>query len=121
MTDLREFASRYIVRDDGSQDAPWSLEISGRLGTIYPRSEDGTLAVLATSAHAIRKLTEAGLKVLQRGDGEAVLIFAPKDLDRVAAMIRAKKRRQLNLEHRAKAVAALARARLAMPRPVLSA
>ena len=113
MTDLKAFASRYIVRDDGSNDAPWSLEIPGNGGTIYPHGAGGSLAVLAHSTGSIRRLAALGLKVAQRGDSEAVFIFDPRQLEEVAALIQAKRRRQLSPEHRAAAVAALARARQA--------
>lgn len=113
MTDLRAFADRYVVRDDGSHDSPWSLEIPGRLGAIYPNGADGSLAVLALSTRTIRKLATLGLKVAQRGDTEASFLFDPCLLDKVAAIIKAKRRRKLSPEQRAAAVAVLARARAA--------
>ena len=112
MTDLRAFSSRYVTRDDGSHDPPWSLEIPGKLGAIYPHGASGSLAVLTQSSRAIRKLVALGLKVVQRGDTEAAFMFDPRQIDQVAAIIQAKRRRRLSPEHRAAAVAALARARM---------
>lgn len=92
MTDLRAFTDRYAVRDDGTQDPPWSLEIPGTWGAIFQHDEGGRLAVLAQSTAAIRKLAALGLKVTQRGDTEAVFIFDPRHLSEVAAIVQAKRR-----------------------------
>lgn len=89
MADLRSLAGgAYLVRDDGSGEP----EIPGALGSIYCYSERSpALAVLAQTAHAVRKLAELGLKVLQRGDGEASFRFDPQLLPQVAAIIGARK------------------------------
>lgn len=93
-TDLRAFADRYTVRDDGTQDPPWSLEIPGNLGAIFQHDDCGRLAVLAHSTAAIRRLSELGLKAVQRGDCEAVFVFDPRLLDQVAAIIQAKRKQR---------------------------
>ncbi|MBI3549448.1 MAG: hypothetical protein HY078_10445 [Elusimicrobia bacterium] len=91
MTDLRAFANRYRVRDDGTGDAPWSLEIPGEYGAIYPHGRNGSLAVLVQSPVALRKLVTLGLKVVQRGDLEAVCVFNPGQIKDVAAIIQAQR------------------------------
>jgi hypothetical protein len=90
MTDLRALAGdAYLVRDDGSGDGP---EIPGEWGAIYTYSERGdALAVLAQSTAAVRKLAALGLKVLQRGDGEASFRFELRLLPQVAAIIGARR------------------------------
>ena len=99
MTDLRSLAGGvYLVRDDGSGDG---LEIPGERGAIYPFSVRGeSLAVLAQSTTAVRKLAGLGLKVLQRGDGEASFMFSPDLLPQVAAIIGARRMRAPERERR---------------------
>lgn len=112
MTDLRNLAGdRYRVRDDGTADLArgeraWCLEIPGKLGTIYPCGFNGDLAVWTALPRMARRLAGLGLRRLQAG-AESSYRFPVSQLDRVAAMIRAKRRRQLSPERRAEVSARL--------------
>lgn len=114
-TNLKSLCSdRYRVIDDGTDDSErservWCLEIPGRHGAIYPHGHGGSLAVRVDSARIAKRFQTLNLKVIQRGDDETVFIFDPRLLDRVAALIVAKRRRRLSPEARAKATERLRR------------
>lgn len=113
MIDLRElFGERYRVVDDGTDDCDRSerlgcQEIRGKHGTIYPYGRNGSLAVRVESSRISARIESLGLKVIQRGDFETVFLFDPKQLNKIAALIQAQKRRQLSAEEKAKLVARL--------------
>ncbi|MDX6768929.1 MAG: hypothetical protein SF051_05310 [Elusimicrobiota bacterium] len=117
MTNLKEqFGDRYKVRDDGTDDSdrkerPWCLEIPCRYGAIYPHSGDGRLAARADSARMSKRLEALGYPVVQRGDQELVCVFPPADLERVADVLQARRRRKLTAEQRAKQAIILSAAR----------
>lgn len=126
VTDLKKLAgNRYCVRDDGTADADrseriWCLEIRGKHGRIYPQGWNGDLAVCADSWRIGKRLAAMGHKQIsgpKTGCTEAVFRFPPADLDRVAEVIQAKKRRHLSPEARVKAVKALAGARARVQGP----
>lgn len=132
VTNLRNtFGAVYKVTDDGTGDSPrsdstWCQEIRGRYGIIYPYGYDGSLAVRFDSktkskinAWAMR-LTREGFKIVQRGDWEIVFRFALSKIDYMATLIKARKRRHLTPEERAKALAALARITKNTRHPVTS-
>lgn len=118
----KKYGNKYKVVDDGTNDPcraerVWCQEIRGRHGAIYPYGHDGTLAVrnesrkenIRTSPRA-KQLEREGLKVIQRGDWEIVFKFEPARIDYIADLIKAKKKRHLSPEQRAKAIEALAKA-----------
>jgi hypothetical protein len=123
VTNLQEkYGKKYKVVDDGSDDPcregrVWCQEIRGRHGAIYPCGLGGSLAVRVESKTRIKnslvaaRLEKEGFKVLQRGEWEIAFRFEPAQLTYIAELIKAKKRKHLSPENRAKALAALAKAR----------
>ncbi|OGS08031.1 MAG: hypothetical protein A2270_03020 [Elusimicrobia bacterium RIFOXYA12_FULL_51_18] len=100
---------KYKVFDDGTDDSCRAervgcQEIRGRYGAIYAYSDD-TLAVRAESRRVGKKIESLGYKVCQRGDFEVVLLFPLTDFGKIAAIIKAQKRRQINPEQRTLLVA----------------
>lgn len=122
VTNLQEkYGSKYKVVDDGTNDTcrdsrVWCQEIRGRHGTIYPYGYNGSLAVrfdsktkAKTNAWA-KRLKKEGFPVIQRGGWEIVFKFESAQIDYIADLIKAKKRRHLSPEQKAQAIAALAKA-----------
>lgn len=113
MTNLRAFAGdRYRVQDDGTQDAmrserAWCLEIPGAHGRIYPLGANGDLGVWTASARIAARLAGMGLRLVQGGE-ESAFRFPPARFEQVAALIQARKRRQLTPEQRVARAARLA-------------
>lgn len=112
----------YKVRDDGTEDSCrenriWCQEIRGKYGVIYPFSNVGQLAVRVVSKTRIKnslvaaRLIKEGYKCVQQGDWEQVFVFEQAKFTSVATLIQAKKRKRLSPENKAKAIAALAKAR----------
>lgn len=116
MTHLQALAGqRYRVVDDGTADPcreerPWCQEIRGRYGAIYPYARDGRLAVRIEAPRIAARAEAWGYPAIQRGEAELVLVFPARDLDRVAALIRAQRRRRLSPEQRASLLKRLGRA-----------
>lgn len=111
-----EYGGRYRVVDDGTDDSDraervWCMEIRGKYGAIYPHGTDGTLAVRVESARVARRFAPLGLQVVQRGDDEVVFLFAADLIDKMAALIRARRRRQVSPERRAQLAQHLREAR----------
>jgi len=125
-----KYGSKYKVVDDGTDDPVreeriWGQEIPGKYGTIYPYGYDGSLSVrfdsktkAKTNAWA-KRLEKEGFPVIQRGDWEIVFKFNPAQIDYIAELIQAKKRRYLNPEQKTMALAALAKAKRHPPKPPL--
>ena len=109
--DLRAlYADKYRISRDEAFDSladPWSHQIPGRCGNIYPLG-DGLLAVDVNYHPAAARKVAAlpGVRVHQDGGwgGEMTLVF-PLDLfDKVPGIVNAKRLpgpRQLSDEHRA--------------------
>lgn len=117
-----QYGDRYRVVDDGTDDRDraervWCMEIRGKYGAIYPHGADGTLAVRVESARVARRFTSLALKVAQRGDDEVVFVFTADLIDKVGALIRARRRRQVSPERRAQLAEGLKRARERAGRP----
>ena len=122
VTNLQEnYGSKYKVVDDGTNDPcraerVWCQEIRGKYGAIYPYGYDGSLAVRIEAKTKVKnnarakKLESEGFPVIQLGDCEIVFKFEPARFDYIAELIKARKRRHLSPEQRAKAMAALAKA-----------
>jgi hypothetical protein len=119
MTDLKKLAGqKYRVVDDGTDDSNraervWCYEIRGKYGKIYPQGWNGDLAVCTYGWRVGSKIAASGFPQISGppGCGEAVFRFPPGDLDRVAAIIKAGRRRQANPERRARLAETLAKAR----------
>jgi len=123
VTNLQEkYGSKYKVVDDGTDDPcraerVWCQEIRGRHGAIYPYGHDGSLAVRIEAKTKVKNNARAGklekerFLVIQRGDWEIVFKFPPDQIHYIADLIKAKKRRHLSLEQRAKVLKTLEKAR----------
>ena len=115
--DLREtYGDRFKVESERavpsertefrSEEAPWLMVIPCQLGQIYPYG--GSLL----SAHTDHRCSRNRLMALdcceiyQLGDTEVTVNFNVRDFDRVAELLKPKKRRRLSPEHRQKLVRA---------------
>ena len=95
-------------RPTGGPKDPWAAMVPCAGGShIYPFAH-GTLALflLGRRPKLTRFLEEIGCEVRTRGDDGTTLVFAVGLFERVAQMIRARKRKRLSPEHRAKLIAA---------------
>ena len=80
---------------------PWSYELRGKRGVVYPAGGDDLIAY-ADKPGAIRAMDGMGLTCRQRGDGEASYRFPAHRLEEVATALLLKKKRTLSLEQREK-------------------
>lgn len=123
VTDLEErFGAKYKVVDDGSNDSDrleriWCQEIRGQYGAIYPCGLDGSLAVRVEGRRIATRMMGLGYKVRQHGDVEVVFQFPLADFERVAAMIKANKKRQVSDELKTQLLQRLAKRKAAVPKP----
>jgi hypothetical protein len=113
MLDLKaQFGDRYqITYDESATDDTdretrlWCARISCRFGFISVHGPD-TLAAWSNHRSVVKRLAElAGVRVHQRGDHEIRVTFASDRLEEIACILRAKRRRRLSEEHRAKLMA----------------
>ena len=121
VTNLKQkYGSKYKVVYDGTDDScraelVWCHEIRGRHGIIYPYGHNGSLAVRIEAKTKIknnavaRRLESEGFPVIQRGDWAINFEFMPEQIDYIAGLIKAKKRRRLSPEQKVQAMAALAK------------
>lgn len=95
--------------EPGMRIDPWNLQIPCKYGSIYPHGEN-KLQAWIVEGHS---LTRAKMKALpcvqihQDAHDELTVIFDLADLPTVAALMGARKRKVLSVEHKAKAAAAL--------------
>lgn len=77
----------------GDRIDPWNIEMVCARGTIYPHG--GSLLQAYTDRPRTRKSLKAlpCVKVHQDGDFETAVIFDVRDFDRVAEVMRPRKRR----------------------------
>ncbi len=116
--DLRALADAHGYRTamDGSADIETNREEKLWLARIPCRRGGGHIGVhgptllsaYATGAAAARLARLDGVRVVQRGDHEARVVFTPDRLDAVATLLQPYRRRQLSPEAREKATARLA-------------
>lgn len=98
---FKELAAKYVIQDDRSGEPPWSWEILTPSGSIYPFSENA-VAVWTRSKHVARKLAGIGLTVLQSGE-EFSFRFDARRLDEIAGIVKARRKRRLNLSQERRA------------------
>jgi hypothetical protein len=112
MLNLKELSGKkYRISLDESYEAGaddngklYYYQIQGRYGHIYTHGPE-RLGVHVKGRLKIGKVGAIpGLKLHQRGETEATYVFAPELLDRVATEIKAKKRRQLTDEQKARLI-----------------
>jgi hypothetical protein len=128
MFDLKAFAGdRYrVALDPSAEDDPrserlWLYRIPCRYGFISVHGED-TLAASTDRRGLIRRLVALeGVRVHQRGDREARVLFPPGRLDSVAGLLRARRRVRLSPEERERRRAQILRARESLRKPPLPA
>lgn len=109
VTDLKNFESKYKIFLDGSkgkhrENRIWEREIRGKHGCIYPYGYDGTLASTITSKRLLKRLEDVCLRIIQEGDWEITFIFKPEDIDKVAKVIRARRKRKITPEMKKKLI-----------------
>jgi hypothetical protein len=122
VVDLRALAGRrYRVsldesaELDGSEaERPWHLRIPCRYGHVYVHGRETLGAYTDRPGVIPRLLAVPGVRVHQRGDTEVTVTFPPDRLDAVAAVLKARRRRQLTEAERARRAAAVAMARLSV-------
>ncbi len=108
--DLRPWADarRYRWRfEEGGDETAWSAEVVCRRGKLYPFGGDDLLAWTDTRGVRAELLgLDPAVTPHQTGDREAVVRFPSRLLDRVAAVLRPRRRRTLDPE-RALAISGL--------------
>jgi len=119
--DLRKTFPAYRTRPTsdhvkGNHLDPWNLEIPcGRWrATVYPHGGSKLQAWITTGrlGVALEELRDAGAVPWQIGEGEATVVFELHDAAAVLGILKARKRKVLTPEHRARSSAALSRTRV---------
>ena len=99
------YGNQYRITYDPSAESeangkndPWMFVIPCQYGEIYPHSN---------KLLSIRSISRVGqelpsLKILNDGDGEAVFLFPPEMMNKVARIVKPRKRRHLSAEHKQK-------------------
>lgn len=92
---LRDFSKFFVVRDDGSGDAP---EIPGKRGLVYTHSAQH-LAALCWSVRISKRLEAMGLKRVQgvTGGEEQTFLLTVEQLRAVSPLLLLKRRRQVQM------------------------
>jgi hypothetical protein len=111
------FGDRYRIGHDpsavtwGERADPWAMTLPCRGGVvIYPHG-DGMLAVEIDYHRHLAKRVGAipGIRLHQGGDRERTFLFPLELFDRVAELVKPRRRRRLSPEHREASRARLAR------------
>jgi hypothetical protein len=117
---LRElFGDRYKIDHDpaawtASERAdPWMMTLPCARGVIYPHGPD-TLALEVDGRRGIAAKVAAipGVTLAQDGDWEKTFLFHVDLFERIAAIVKPRRRRQLSPEQRAASAARLAKHRV---------
>jgi hypothetical protein len=91
---------------------PWMMTIPCRFGVIYPRGGNLLAAEMDYHPSIARRLASLpGVVLTQDGDGEKTFTFQVELFDRVAEILRPRKRRQVPVRQREIGREALARFR----------
>ena len=110
MIDLKAIAgSRWRVtldesaeQDPGGSHSPWNYRLEGRRGHVYCHGQT-TLGVWTDHRGMRRRLLDLlGARLHQGGDREWTIVVSLDHLGAAATIIKARKRRRLSEEHRAK-------------------
>jgi hypothetical protein len=114
---LDEYADRYKLGWDEARQIPgqtrediaWLRRISGKYGQIFPWSET-RLAAYVEGTQKSKQAERLAFVTVEQGGGskcpEVVVSFSPEHLDKMAKVVRARRRRRLSAEHRKKLVSA---------------
>ncbi len=113
MIDLKKFAGvRYRMTLDESaeldtahESRTWYYRIPCKYGFIAVHGPETLSASTSRRIMAGRLAALPGVKVRQRGDSEVTITFPPDCLDAVAALLQARRRRQLSPDQRERLVA----------------
>ena len=118
---LEWFSKRYRVSYDQAYNPkgkprscldPWMMQIEGRYGTVYPYG--GEVLCLEIDRHvklANRIANLPGVTVHQEGDDERTLLFDVSLFEKVARLVKLKRRRRLSEKQRREKAARLAAVR----------
>jgi len=82
-------------------DDPWLQVVPSRNGDIYPHGGDELAAYCERPGIGKRLAALDCVRVHQHGDREITVVFDVADFDRVAAVLKPRKRRRLSPEQRA--------------------
>ncbi len=122
MTDLKKrFGKKYKVfmdeawevessqaNSDKAKDKPWYYEIRGKYGVIYLYGTN-KLAVRITAKRIKSRIKieyKDILKLYIEAKDESIFLFNPENFELVAKLVKARKRKQLSVEHKAKLIKA---------------
>jgi hypothetical protein len=116
MIDLKAIAgAKYRVRLDESATADptraermWLYQIPCKYGFISVHSSDTLAAWTGSSGIIARLVAIPGVKVKQRGDREVRVLFDPKQLDAIADLLQARRKRHLSPDQKRLAIERLA-------------
>lgn len=86
--------------EDRAAAKPWSMELRGKYGIIYPKGETELVAYTDGTTMRQKLKKEGGFLPYQWGDYEATFIFTPDRLDEVAEFLGCRKRRVMSPEAR---------------------
>ncbi len=93
-----------VERGKNLQDKPWYYEIRGKYGKIYLySSRDNILAVHINSnviSNRVERENKDILKIYLKTDKGSVFLFGPENLEFVAKLIKARRKRQYSPEYR---------------------
>jgi hypothetical protein len=116
--DLRKVENKYKVYKDKAKDLVseekekqlFKYELRGKYGEIYPYGYDESLAVYVNSPKIVSIIKKRfNLEILQKGDYETVFKFYSDLLEKIADLIKAKKKRVISNEFKSKLLQRLAR------------
>jgi hypothetical protein len=99
--DLRQlFGHKYVVTfDRGSAEGPrdrdpWLAGIETRTGLVYSYSDTHLGVQVDGHPKVARRLTEMGYPLIQGGDAEKTFLVPAGELERIARLIRPRRRRR---------------------------
>lgn len=99
------------LTEPGGKKDPWYQVIPCRHGQIYPYSD--SLLAIHSKGSGIRRRLQAidGLTIRNwSDDGEAIFLFPPALMDRVAEIVKPRRRKRLSEGHKARLIEAVTRA-----------
>ena len=93
---------------DKVKDKPWYYEIIGKYGTIYLHGVNKLAVRITANRVKIRIQTEYHdiLALYIEAEDESIFLFNPASFEIVASLIKARRRKQLSDEHKAKLIKA---------------
>src|SRR5262249_44677372 len=100
------------IPDQSAEDRAWLQIVEAKYGHIFIHSERELGVYVRTKGDPTNRLGRLlaipGSRLRQRGDHPATVVIPDEQFEQAAAIIHARKRRQLSAEHQAKLTAAAA-------------